>query len=121
MIDLDGTPNKSRLGANAILGVSLACAKRRRNPSTCRCIVSRRHLGADVAGPMMNINQWRRARRQSDRLPGIQIMPVGAKTFAEALRCGSESPDLRGELKKAVTMSRRRRVRAEPAVGGCRA
>ena len=72
MIDLDGTPNKSRLGANAILGVSLAVRQgggrilRHAALSLCR-----RHLGADAAGADDEHHQWRRACRQSDRLPGI--------------------------------------------------
>ena len=72
MIELDGTPNKSRLGANAILGVSLALRQgggrilRHAALSLCR-----RHLGADAAGADDEHHQWRRARRQPDRFPGI--------------------------------------------------
>ena len=64
MIDLDGTPNKSRLGANAILGVSLACAKAAaeilRHAALSLC---RRHLGADVARADDEHHQRRCARR----------------------------------------------------------
>ena len=72
LIELDGTPNKGRLGANAILGVSLAVAKAAarilRHAAVSLC---RRHFGADLAGADDEYHQWRRARRQSDRLPGI--------------------------------------------------
>ena len=72
MIALDGTPNKSRLGANAILGVSLAVAKaaaQRQRPAALS--LRRRHLGAPAAGADDEHHQRRRACRQSDRLPGI--------------------------------------------------
>ena len=72
MCTLDGTPNKSRLGANAILGVSLAVAKAAAvgiGPSALS--LSRRPEGASAAGPDDEHHQRRRARRQSDRLPGI--------------------------------------------------
>ena len=72
MIALDGTPNKARLGANAILGVSLAVAKaaacRERPAALSLC---RRHRGAASAGADDEHRQRRRARRQPDRLPGI--------------------------------------------------
>ena len=72
MIALDGTPNKARLGANAILGVSLAVAKAaaagERPAALSLC---RRHRGAAPAGADDEHRQRRRARRQPDRLPGI--------------------------------------------------
>ena len=103
MIDLDGTPNKSRLGANAILGVSLACAKAAAESFDMPLY---RYVGGTSARtlpvPMMNIiNGGVHADNPID-FQEFMILPVGAKTFAEALRCGSEIfHTLRGELKKA--------------------
>src|SRR5713101_4000727 len=103
MIDLDGTPNKSRLGANAILGVSLAVAKAAAESSDLPLY---RYVGGTSARtlpvPMMNIiNGGVHADNPID-FQEFMIMPVGAKTFAEALRCGSEVfHTLRAELKKA--------------------
>ena len=72
MIDLDGTPNKSRLGANAILGVSLACAKAAAESFDMPLY---RYVGGTsartLAGADDEHHQWRRACRQPDRLPGI--------------------------------------------------
>jgi enolase len=103
MIALDGTPNKKRLGANAILGVSLACAKA---AAESLGMPLYRYVGgtsaADAAGADDEHRQWRRACRQPDRLPGIHDHAGRRKSFAEALRCGSEIfHTLRGELKKA--------------------
>src|SRR5260370_9685306 len=103
MIDLDGTPNKSRLGANAILGVSLACAKAAAESFDMPLY---RYVGGTSARtlpvPMMNIiNGGVHADNPID-FQEFMIMPVGAATFAEALRCGSGIfHTLRGELKKA--------------------
>ncbi|MDO9296157.1 phosphopyruvate hydratase [Bradyrhizobium sp.] len=103
MIDLDGTANKSRLGANAILGVSLACAKAAAESFDMPLY---RYVGGTSARtlpvPMMNIiNGGAHADNPID-FQEFMIMPVGAPTFAEALRCGSEIfHTLRGELKKA--------------------
>ena len=103
MIALDGTPNKSRLGANAILGVSLAVAKASAESFDMPLY---RYVGGTSARtlpvPMMNIiNGGVHADNPID-FQEFMIMPVGAKTFAEALRCGSEIfHTLRGELKKA--------------------
>src|SRR5438477_149734 len=103
MIELDDTPNKSRLGANAILGVSLACAKAAANSFDMPLY---RYVGGTSARtlpvPMMNIvNGGVHADNPID-FQEFMILPVGAKTFAEALRCGSEIfHTLRGELKKA--------------------
>jgi len=91
MIALDGTPNKGRLGANAILGVSLACAK-------AAAIAKREPLYRYVGGtsarvlpvPMMNIvNGGAHADNPID-FQEFMIMPLGAPTFAEALRMGVE-------------------------------
>src|SRR5437868_12198454 len=103
MIALDGTPNKSRLGANAILGVSLAVAKA---AADAAALPLYRYVGGISARtlpvPMMNIiNGGVHADNPID-FQEFMIMPVGATTFAEALRCGSEIfHTLRGELKKA--------------------
>jgi len=103
MIDLDGTPNKSRLGANAILGVSLACAKAAAESFDMPLY---RYVGGASARtlpvPMMNIvNGGVHADNPID-FQEFMIMPIGAGTFAEALRCGSEIfHTLRSELKKA--------------------
>ena len=103
LIALDGTPNKGRLGANAILGVSLAVAKA---AAAARGQPLYRYVGGTSARllpvPMMNIiNGGAHADNPID-FQEFMIMPVGAATFAEALRCGSEIfHTLRGELKKA--------------------
>jgi enolase len=91
MIALDGTENKARLGANAILGVSLACAK----AAACSAkLPLYRYIGDGTATmlpvPMMNIvNGGVHADNPID-FQEFMIMPVGAPTFSEALRCGTE-------------------------------
>ena len=103
LIELDGTPNKSRIGANAILGVSLACAKA---AAISYNMPLYRYVGGTSARtlpvPMMNIvNGGVHADNPID-FQEFMIMPVGAPSFAEALRCGSEIfHTLKGELKKA--------------------
>src|SRR5258708_30203761 len=102
-IEPDDTPNKSRLGANAILGVSLACAKAAAESFDMPLY---RYVGGTSARtlpvPMMNIiNGGVHADNPID-FQEFMIMPVGAKSFAEALRCGSEIfHTLPSELKKA--------------------
>ncbi len=91
MIELDGTPNKSRLGANAILGVSLATA---RAAADAVGLPLHRYVGGIGANllpvPMMNIvNGGAHANNRLD-IQEFMIMPVGAETFAEALRWGAE-------------------------------
>ncbi|MCX7383686.1 MAG: phosphopyruvate hydratase [Alphaproteobacteria bacterium] len=103
MIELDGTPNKSRLGANAILGVSLAAAKAAANELE---IPLYRHVGGVYARtlpvPMMNIiNGGQHADNPID-IQEFMIQPVGAGTIAEAVRMGSEIfHALRKQLKDA--------------------
>src|SRR5476651_1683201 len=103
LIALDGTLNKGRLGANAILGVSLATAKAAANAKKAPLY---RYVGGTSARilpvPMMNIiNGGVHADNPID-FQEVMIMPVGAKTFAEALRCGAEIfHTLKAELKKA--------------------
>ena len=91
MIDLDGTPNKSRLGANAILGVSLAAAKAAAEESGLPLY---RYVGGAFASilpvPMMNIiNGGAHADNPID-IQEFMIMPVGADSCAEAIRMGAE-------------------------------
>jgi enolase len=91
MIALDGTENKSRLGANAILGVSLAVAKA---AAEARGLPLYRYVGGVSACtlpvPMMNIlNGGAHADNPID-FQEFMVMPVGAPTFEEALRCGAE-------------------------------
>jgi len=102
MIALDGTPNKERLGANAILGVSLAVA----HAAAAECgLPLYRYLGGAAARvlpvPMMNIlNGGAHADNNVD-LQEFMIMPVGATRFAESLRMGAEVfHALRGVCKK---------------------
>jgi enolase len=103
LIDLDGTPNKSRLGANAILGVSLAAAKAAAEASGLPLY---RYVGGASARllpvPMMNIvNGGVHADNPID-FQEFMIMPAGAPTFAEALRMGVEIfQTLKGQLKAA--------------------
>ncbi len=91
MIDLDGTPNKSKLGANAILGVSMATARAAAN---ALLVSLYRYLGGAYARllpmPMMNIlNGGAHAPNNVD-LQEFMIVPVGGQNFREALRMGAE-------------------------------
>jgi enolase len=103
LIALDGTPNKSRLGANAILGVSLAVAKA---AAAARRAPLYRYVGGTSARllpvPMMNIlNGGVHADNPLD-FQEFMIMPVGAPSFAEGLRMGAEIfHTLRAALKQA--------------------
>jgi enolase 1/2/3 len=91
LIELDGTPNKSRLGANAILGVSLATAKA---CAAAEGVPLYRHLGGEEARtlpvPMMNVINGGLHAANSIDLQEFMIVPVGASSFAEALQIGSE-------------------------------
>ena len=91
MIDLDGTENKSRLGANAILAVSMAVAKAAAEESGLPLY---RYLGGasrmEMPVPMMNIiNGGAHATGGAD-IQEFMIVPVGSQSFREALRCGAE-------------------------------
>jgi enolase len=92
MIDLDGTANKNALGANAILGVSMAVA---RAASKVRDLPLYVYLGGPGAArlpvPMMNILNGGRHADNSVDLQEFMVMPLGAPTFAEALRYGTET------------------------------
>ena len=91
LIDLDGTANKARLGANAILGVSLAAAKAAADALGAPLYRYVGGVSADVLPvPMMNIlNGGAHADNPID-FQEFMVMPVGAPTFSEALRCGTE-------------------------------
>jgi enolase len=91
MIALDGTGNKGRLGANAILGVSLANAKAAAVSQGCPLY---RYVGGEGADllpvPMMNILNGGAHADNGIDFQEFMVMPVGAASFAEALRCGAE-------------------------------
>ena len=91
MIDLDGSPNKGRLGANAILGISLAAAKAGAAEAG---IPLYRYLGGKTATtlpvPMMNVINGGAHATNSIDLQEFMVVPVGAETFADALRVGAE-------------------------------
>jgi len=107
MLDLDGTPNKSRLGANAILGVSMAAA---RASAAARSIPLYRHLGGEDAVrlpvPMMNvINGGAHTNWTTVPMQEFMIVPFGAPTFKEALRWGVETYHALKGLLKARNLS----------------
>ncbi len=91
MCELDGTPNKSRLGANAILGVSLAAAKAVADE---RGLPLWRHLGdgepSTLPVPLLNVVNGGAHAQNSIDLQEFMVVPAGAETFAEALRIGTE-------------------------------
>jgi enolase len=98
LIELDGTPNKGRLGANAILGVSLASAKA---AAADRPLWS--YLNPDAATlpvPMMNVINGGAHASNSIDLQEFMVVPAGADSFAEALRIGAETYH---SLKKVLT------------------
>ncbi len=102
MIELDGTENKSKLGANAMLAVSMACA---RAAAESLGMPLYRYLGGtntkDLPVPLMNVlNGGAHADNNVD-VQEFMIVPVGFESFAEALRCGAECYHaLKGVLKK---------------------
>ncbi len=90
MIDLDGTPNKARLGANALLAVSMAAARAAANEMG---VPLYRYLGRgpyQMPVPMMNIINGGAHANNSVDLQEFMILPVGAPTFREAIRYGAE-------------------------------
>jgi len=102
LIELDGTPNKSRLGANAILGTSLAVAHA---AAQAKAVPLYRHLGGDGAAllplPMANILNGGAHADTSVDLQEFMVCPVGAPRFSEAMRAVSEVYHaLKGVLKK---------------------
>ena len=92
MVEVDGTPTKSRLGANAILGVSLAVAKA---AAASVGLPLYRYIGGTDAHvlpvPMMNILNGGKHAADSTDLQEFMVMPVGAPSFSEALRWGAET------------------------------
>ncbi|ABM62204.1 phosphopyruvate hydratase [Halorhodospira halophila] len=92
LIDLDGSPNKDRLGANAILAVSMAVAQA---AARSRGLPLYRHLqqegsAAQLPAPMMNILNGGEHADNSVDIQEFMIMPIGFDRFSEALRCGAE-------------------------------
>src|SRR5678815_4910325 len=91
LIDLDGTENKSRLGANATLAVSLAAAKAAAEESGLPLY---RYFGGagpmQMPVPMMNVVNGGAHANNSLDMQELMIVPIGAKSFREALRCGAE-------------------------------
>lgn len=106
LIELDGTPNKSRLGANAILAVSLACAHA---AAKARHILLYVHVN-DIAGnpskslplPMMNILNGGKHASNSADFQEFMIIPCGIKTYADAIQIGAE---IFQSLKKEIANS----------------
>jgi enolase len=103
LIELDGTPNKARLGANATLGVSLAVARAAAEESGLPLY---RYLGGAYARtlpvPMMNVLNGGAHADNAIDFQEFMILPAGAPTFAEALRMGAEVfQALKGKLKAA--------------------
>jgi len=91
LIELDGTPNKSKLGANAILGVSLAAA---RATAVAKGVPLYRHLATHepttLPVPLMNILNGGKHATDSADMQEFMVVPIGAPTFSEAVRMGSE-------------------------------
>jgi enolase len=91
LLELDGTPNKGALGANAILGVSLACAHA---AAASADLPLYRYLGGSDARtlpvPMFNILNGGRHAQDSTDFQEFMVMPVGVASFADALRAGAE-------------------------------
>ena len=106
LIELDGTPNKSRLGANAILAVSLASAKAAANALGLPLY---RYLGGEDAHvlpvPMMNILNGGAHASNNVEIQEFMIVPVGAPSFSDALRMGSEIYHALGKLLKERGLS----------------
>ncbi|MCH7481321.1 MAG: phosphopyruvate hydratase [Chloroflexi bacterium] len=90
MIELDGTPDKSVLGANAILGVSLAVAHAAAASRGLPLYRSIATAGPVLPTPMMNLLNGGRHASNSTDLQEFMVMPVGFERFGEALRCGVE-------------------------------
>src|SRR5881296_2821300 len=91
LLELDGTPNKAKLGANAILGVSLACARAAANAVGLPLY---RYLGGPMARtlpvPMMNILNGGAHSTNTVDFQEYMVVPIGATSFREALRMGAE-------------------------------
>ncbi len=91
LIALDGTPNKSHLGANAVLGVSLACARAAADASGLPLYRYLGGVGAEVLPvPMLNVLNGGAHAQTSVDFQEFMLVPLGLPTFADALRAGSE-------------------------------
>lgn len=99
MLELDGTENKSKLGANAILGVSMACAKAAAEDKD-EPLFSSLGSGVTLPVPMMNIMNGGKHADSGLDIQEFMIMPVSAPTFREALRMGSEIFHTLGKILK---------------------
>ena len=134
MIALDGTPTKSRLGANALLGVSMAALRAEAAAQKAAALSPHRRVCTATTAftlpvPMMNILNGGAHADSSVDFQEFMVMPLGAPSFAEALRMGAEDlPRAARHSEGARPVDRRRRrgrVRAEPEVeprsGGGRA
>ena len=100
MCTLDGTPNKGRLGANAILGVSIACARAAANEKGMHLFEYLNPKANILPVPMMNIMNGGKHADSGLDIQEFMVMPVGAKTFREALRMGAEIFHTLGSLLK---------------------
>lgn len=100
MINLDGTANKSKLGANAILGVSLACAHAAAKEKGMGLYLSLNNKANLLPVPMMNIMNGGKHADSGLDIQEVMIMPVGAPTLREAIRIGSEIFHTLGKLLK---------------------
>ena len=101
MIALDGTPGKNSLGANAILGVSLACARAAAAEKGGGLYLSLNAEACILPVPMMNIMNGGKHADSGLDIQEFMVMPVGAPNFAEALRMGAEIFHHLGKLLKA--------------------
>ena len=91
LITLDGTPNKSHLGANALLGVSLACARAAANASGLPLYRYLGGVGAEVLPvPLLNVLNGGVHAQTSVDFQEFMLAPLGLPSFAEAMRAGSE-------------------------------
>ena len=126
LIALDGTPNKKRLGANAILGVSLATAKAAASAKQRAALsLCRRHGRAHAARADDEYRQRWRARRQPDRFPGIHDHAGRRADFCRGVarrRRNFPYAARRAQISRLEHQRRRRGwFRAEPEIGGSRA
>ncbi len=119
LIALDGTPNKGRLGANALLGVSLACAHASAAAAGCRCTATSVAPARSCCPvPLLNVLNGGMHAQTSVDFQEFMLAPLGLPTFADAMRAGSECfHALRAVLHERGREhgpGRRGRVRAEP-------
>lgn len=101
MLDLDGTANKSKLGANAILGVSLACAQAAAKEKNQGLYASLNPSANLLPVPMMNIMNGGKHADSGLDIQEVMVMPVGARNVADAIRMGAEIFHHLGKLLKS--------------------